>query len=68
MIPVKNSSNVEAIGFQPHAGDKGTLTVKFKGGKDYTFKSVPLSVWEDFRDAESKGSYFAKHIKGKFGG
>ena len=34
-------------------------------GKDYAFSNVKDSLWEDFKDAESKGSFYNKYIKGK---
>jgi hypothetical protein len=63
MIHVENSSNVLAIGWGPFTGD---LLIDFKGGTRYLFKKVPLSLWEKFQAAESKGAFFAREIKGKF--
>lgn len=61
MIAV-TSSNINSYNVE-----KDTLTIKFKNGNVYEFYAVPESVIEDFKRAESKGSFFFKHIKGKFG-
>ncbi len=42
------------------------LTVTFKSGKSYDFYDVPVSIWQEFIEAESKGRYFTQNIKGKF--
>ena len=43
------------------------LTVKFVNGDEvYEYKNVPKSVYDELMAAESKGSFFAKNIKGKY--
>jgi len=42
------------------------LSVTFKNGKEYVFYNVPINVWENFKNSESKGSYFSRYIKGKY--
>ena len=32
-------------------------------GKDYAFSNFPSSLWRDFKNAESKGSFYNKYIK-----
>lgn len=44
----------------------GILTVSFKSGRSYDFYNVPVDVWNGFREAESKGRYFTRNIKGKY--
>lgn len=49
------------------------LIVEFKGkdGKvtsTYQYPEFPWASWEAFREAPSKGSYFAKEIRPKFKG
>lgn len=34
--------------------------------KEYIHKGVPKEVWEDFKDAESFGSYYNKYLKGEY--
>jgi hypothetical protein len=43
-----------------------TLRVYFNTGKDYSYYGVPETVWVQFKDAKSKGSFFSKQIKGKY--
>mgnify|MGYP003813335161 FL=1 len=42
------------------------LSVTFKNGKEYVFYNVPNDVWNNFKNSESKGSYFSRYIKGKY--
>ena len=42
------------------------LLIEFNSGAQYVYDNVPLSEYLSFRDAESKGSYFAKNISRKF--
>lgn len=43
------------------------LIIAFRvSGKYYTYFKVPLSVFQAFRLAPSKGRYFNKYIKGKY--
>lgn len=59
MIAVK-SSNVAEIGY-----DEGRqeLFVRFHSGALYRYDGVPLSVWVDFKAAESLGVFLNKRIK-----
>lgn len=57
------SSNISDIDY---AG--GTLTVTFKSGHIWEYSGVPVEVWDEFRKAESVGSYFHKNIKGQYSG
>ena len=43
------------------------LIIAFRGsGKYYTYYNVPLSIFQAFKLAPSKGRYFNKYIKNKF--
>lgn len=57
------STNVASIGHQNPPLD---LYVQFTSSGVYRYAGVPLSVLLAFRDAESKGRYFAAHIRGKY--
>ena len=59
------SSNIAAIGYD--AASK-RLRVQFKNGGLYEYPDVPAATHEAFMAAESKGSHFAKHIRGKHEG
>jgi hypothetical protein len=54
--PVK-SSNVAAVGYAD-----GELVVRFNGGGVYRYRGVPPAVAAGLREAESKGSFLARHI------
>jgi hypothetical protein len=62
MKPVK-SSNIEAVGFKD-----GVLSVRFKGGNVYDYPGVTAEQHHKFVNAESVGSHFHNHIKGRFDG
>ena len=58
------SSLIKAVGY-----DAATqvLTVTFVDQEGtYEYQKVPESVYKELMAAESKGSFFAKNIKGKF--
>jgi len=42
------------------------LLVTFVSGSVYRYKNVPGNVFEQFRQARSKGIFFNDHIKTKF--
>ena len=42
------------------------LTVVFKNNQEYFYDNVPIEVWKQFNEAESKGKFYAKNIKGKY--
>lgn len=58
------SSNIASVGYDP---ESETLEIKFNGSGIYSYEKVPASVYDALMAAESKGSYFAKNIKGKYG-
>ena len=60
MIPIANSSNLEASRYC-HATQ--VLAIRFKGGKVYHHKDVPADLAEAFDAAESKGKFYAQAIK-----
>ena len=59
-------SNSSILEFAKYDSEKSLLYIKFKSGKDYIFYNVPAEVWKAFKEADSKGSFFAKNIKGKY--
>lgn len=58
-IPVE-SSNIASVGFD---ADRSTLEVQFTSGGTYHYLNVPLRVFGELLAAQSKGRYFAEHIK-----
>jgi hypothetical protein len=59
LTPVTSSSNVTGFGY--HAASR-VLVVAFKSGGQWEYPGVPPEVHQGFIEAESKGSYFAKHV------
>jgi hypothetical protein len=59
------SSNLAAYGYD---GPKQILAVEFKGGDIFHYAGVPLEVALAFLQAESKGSFYAQQIRGKYQG
>jgi len=59
------SSNISALGYDEKTGE---LHVKFNSGTQYAYAGVPLDTYEELIQAESIGSFFYHHIKGKYGG
>ena len=45
---------------------KSELVVKFRSGKRYAYARVPKAVYEELRQASSKGSYFNTSIRDRF--
>lgn len=47
--------------------DTGSKRLVVYIGKDsYECVDVPIEVWEDFKNASSKGQYFNQYIRGKY--
>lgn len=42
------------------------LIVRFKTGSVYEYLDVPRDVYLGLQEAESRGRYYAKHIRGKY--
>lgn len=60
-----NSSFITSAHFQSEDGETGFLTLGMKR-KEYHFINVPIEVWERFKNAESKGKFYHRNIKGKY--
>ena len=60
---VKKSSFIAAIGYDE---TKQVLDVEFKGGTVYQYAKVPKEHFEEMLKAKSAGTYFYKHIRGKY--
>lgn len=60
---IENSSNLKGVAYQ---GD--VLTVQFLNGTIWRYTGVPEETFKAMMDADSKGSYFSREIRGKFSG
>lgn len=57
------SANIAMIGHDP---ENQELRVHFNDGSEYAYEDVPADVFKEFRESDSKGKYFYKHIKGEY--
>lgn len=66
-IPLEaiESSNLAALGYNP---EKRILAVQFKNGRIFHYSDCSLELMTEFYTAQSKGSYYAKNIRGKLTG
>ena len=59
------SSTIISIGYSE---EKKELHIIFNGSHEYVYRDVPADLWQQFREAESVGRFFAQNIKKKFTG
>lgn len=59
------SGNIEWVGW-PQISGQDLLFVEFKGGSRYVYNGVSRQRAVALANAESTGSYFAKHIREKY--
>jgi KTSC domain-containing protein len=52
--------------FVRYHDDTRELDITFMSGETYRYLNVPLEVYVDFLDAESKGEFFNNNIKNTF--
>jgi len=55
------SSVVSRFHYYP---ESATLRVVFVSGMIYDYKKVPERIYQDMKNATSKGTYLNKHVKG----
>jgi hypothetical protein len=60
LIPVESTA-IRAVGY-----DGYTLTVEFHTGRIYDHPGVPYSVYEALINANSPGTYYNQHIRGRY--
>jgi hypothetical protein len=66
-IPLEGitSSNLAAFGYD---ADRKILAIQFKSGAIYHYAGIDLLLANELYGAESRGSFYAKNIRGKFQG
>lgn len=66
-IPLEavESSSLAAAGYD---ADTQTLAVQFKSGDIFHYPGVSMELATAFYGAESRGTFYAQHIRGKFNG
>jgi hypothetical protein len=58
-----SSSNISSVGFD---SDTQTLEIEFTNGNIYQYFDVPVTVYEELMQAESKGKFLSTQIKGVY--
>ena len=58
-----SSSNIRSIGYDSISQ---TLEIEFHSGSIYQYFDVPESIYNALMSASSHGSFFHRHIKGRF--
>jgi hypothetical protein len=53
-------SNIKSTSYD---GAKMELTIEFSDGGQYRYFGVDMDEFEAFQSADSKGSFFAKHLR-----
>jgi hypothetical protein len=61
-----NSSWIKSANYYSCDGITGYFIYKTKEGEEYIHKGVPINVWEEFKKASSKGSYYDYNIKHRY--
>lgn len=59
------STAIELMDYQFNDG-KPQLDITFKSGGKYRYYDVPLSIFNAFANADSRGRYFQTNIRGQF--
>jgi len=57
-----DSSNIDQIGYDEAAAEAHVI---FKSGRHYIYSEVTQDVWEQLRDAPSKGRFLNDELKAK---
>ena len=60
---IVESSVIRAMGYDAYLA---LLEIEFVSGDLYRYHFVPRRVWNELRNAPSKGAYFANAIREKF--
>lgn len=61
-----NSSWVSSASFHSCNGSTGFFILIANNGRKYIHKEVPLSLWKQFKTANSYGRYYSRNIKGRY--
>lgn len=64
-INTSKSSWIRGASYYSCDGKTGFLIIA-TDTKDYIHNNVPIEIWEQFKNAESFGSYYSNNIKGRY--
>ena len=63
-VPVTIQSSLLAGVVYDH--DQAILQLEFRSGTAYQYFHVPRQIYQDLLQADSKGAYFNRHVRGVF--
>jgi len=63
---MRSSGWIKRAAYYSCDGETGYLILYLDKGKSYLHQNLPLSVWNEFINASSYGSFYNKRIKGKY--
>ena len=63
-MPAVESRAIRAVDYDPPSR---TLLIIFIDDDGYAYGDVPPELYAAFLEAESKGRFFAEHVRGRFG-
>lgn len=61
-----NSSWISSASFYSCNGKTGFFILYANNGRSYIHKGMPISMWKQFKTANSFGSYYSINIKGRY--
>ena len=62
---VSNSSWINSAKYFSCDGQSGFFIIT-TGNKTYIHQDLPIEVWEQFKNGNSKGSFYSRNIKGNY--
>lgn len=62
---VSGSSWISSAKYYSCDGLLGFLVIK-TGNRTYIHQDMPFEVWESFKNADSKGSFYSRNIRGNY--
>jgi hypothetical protein len=64
-IQTPQSSWISSASYSSSDGNTGNFTLR-ANNRVYVYEDVPFEIWEEFKQADSKGGYYNANIKGKY--
>lgn len=64
-VDTSRSSFIESASFYSCDSKVGYLIIGIRN-TEYIYQNVPISVWEDFKEADSFGRFYNENIKGNY--
>lgn len=64
-VNTSKSSWIKRASFYSCNGKEGYFILETKQ-KSYIFKNLPIAIWQEFKKADSFGTYYSNYIRGKY--